>query len=437
MRREEDLMVATTNRLRPSGVTQMADVLRILYTSNSTASEGAGAGRAPIGSLALLWLLVVLPACSGIAVMDGHGPPLTCRDAPMTLWSNRYPDGFTFDDVVPMGGGEYWLVRSTKTSSNIPVLTRANRYGEVLAEHHYASDNGQVLTLDSVDRAEDGSLVLAGSVYEGQQAPAAVWFGLAKSNGQLTSNKVFIPESGLRLRLAAVAHPGGGSLFSYAMWLGDPLDESNYLVLHRLDSSGNEVWKHSYPVTTTGWGSPNQTVFAPNGDVFWLTTGKNSMQEDTIRLVRISTSGKVVWDNSYEADRARPKDLALLPNGDLVVVSDSDMLPLLLRISGDGLELRRKIIGGYYYGSLRELTALPDGTLMLVGNASRQPSDLVYHPLWLLHLDQDFQVRWEHLSDSHSSAEALVTTERGFVVSGSYGILNDGAWFAEAVMCPR
>ncbi len=76
-------------------------------------------------------------------------------------------------------------------------------------------------------------------------------------------------------------------------------------------------------------------------------------------------------------------------------------------------------------------TILDDGSLMVAGG-SHGP-DYFGRTLWMLLLDSNLEVRWDYLSDDPGIALSLAKTDGGFVMSGNH----QGAWFAEAVMCPR
>ena len=388
------------------------------------------------GVTACFLLALVLPACSGKAVMDGTGPLFTCNDAPVAFWSHTFPGGSWVRDVLPGGGDERLLVGTAVSKHDQKVISRVGKHGQVFSERIVSYSAGPL----SARRAHDGGLVLGGTA-AGQE----LWFGLASWEGDLLSSTNLGPgHYNTWNPVEVLPHPEGGyivSSFSGGNPVGAKQLSEQYLLLYRLEASGNELWSRSRlidsSVSVVSNPSNNLVVITPNGDIVQLTRQRTALDEAVTRLVRTSAAGELIWDRSFGAETFYwPQDLTVLPNGELLVLGTADDKPSVLRLSSDGAQLQRETYGNFSGDRFHAFAVLADGTFAIAG-VSYGP-EAHGSKLWLLHLDADLQVRWDYLSDFYASPISMVKTERGFAIGGiAGGGLMGQAWFAEGTVCER
>lgn len=218
------------------------------------------------------------------------------------------------DDVVQLADGGYVVVGSTLsfTAGNFDVwVTRLDENGAPLWQQTFGgSDNEFAL---SVIASGDGGVVFTAFIGAGSFGGSAqdAWVVRLDAAGDILWQKIFTGPGFDQIRAVKLLPDGGFALAGFTSPAFTPID----LLVIRVDSVGDTIWKKVYPATNSGFG----LVVAADDNL--LVTGLTDDSEADLFLTKIdSSNGLVIWAKQYGgAGFDRGNDLVELPGGSIVV----------------------------------------------------------------------------------------------------------------------
>ncbi|WP_437307502.1 hypothetical protein [Sorangium sp. So ce388] len=276
-----------------------------------------------------------------------------------------------------------------------------------------APDNGGVAALDDAGNVvwsavplaggflhtgaltSDGGVVVVGQTHDpSSPSGEGLWFGRLDGAGELRAAHALGPTHYMAwVDIELLPHPDGGYVLSTH---DSQLDGAEpRLVLLRLDDDGQLVRRRVTPLAPgsevgQSW-SRGGVALLPGGDVVQL-----SAHGAYLRVVRSTGQTEPVFDRALEeVGEAWPQDIAALPDGRIAVVALSHQQSRLILLDAEGRVLWQKTYEPELDTALNALAYDPSTGLLHLAGATRG-ADGGTQRMWLLSVDTDGVVRWEH-----------------------------------------
>ncbi|MHC4844958.1 MAG: hypothetical protein ACYTCU_02230 [Planctomycetota bacterium] len=198
----------------------------------------------------------------------------------------------------------------------------------------------------------------------------------------------------------------------------------------RLSSAGDLLWQQEYG----GGIAESAEAVTPTSDGGFAVAGRTNSSgagSDDVWVMKLDSAGAIQWQKTFggmEADVA--EDIVALDDGGFAVVGSTDSLtpsshaPWVLRLDAAGTLLWQRAVGSGVWGDLGAVAQTVDGHLVVVGRVGEpgfQTNDL-----WCAKLDVEtgrmlWQRAYEGAQGDFGSAVLPLSTDRGFVIGGTWG----------------
>jgi uncharacterized delta-60 repeat protein len=288
------------------------------------------------------------------------------------------PDQFGIDEgthVAVAADGSVYVTGSTLGNRGDALLLKFSPEGLLLWQRRW--DGGATERGEAVAVAGDGSIYVVGGTSSFGDSLFVLRFA---PDGTLTSQAIFGPASGDGLAVAAdgsvyvagtAARPGGLSQFD--------------VVLLKFTPTGTLVWRRAYSGSEIADARGGVTV-ALDGSVYVAGAIQASTQKVTVDalIVKFGPDGSLLWDRGWGG---RSGDVgggvAALPDGTVVLVGDSNSFgagsddAFVLRLSADGKGLDSNTWGGADIDHAEDAVIAPNGTIV-VGATTGNPAPYVF-----------------------------------------------------------
>lgn len=339
-------------------------------------------------------------------------------------------------------------------------------------DKRFAGDS--VETLNSVRRAADGSLFLAGysnSKATGEKSATSkggydYWIVKTDSNGNKLWDKVIGSTSNDYLMAVWPTSDGGCLLGGYS---GGPVSgdktkaaygSNDYWVV-RLSNNGTKLWDSTYG----GTGYEELRYIEPTTDKGFLLVGyTNSVKSGSkkspgkgagdVWILKIDSSGRSQWDSTYggNSDESCYEAHQTKDGGFLIAASSKSPISgnktvdsigsydiWILKISGTGVVQWDKVYGGKLSEDIFTFVELNDGGFLLAGNSyslasgNKTLGNRGTVDIWLIRTNVAGNKIWERIIGGNSDEKCNIirkASDNGFILGGySYSGTGDRSKF--------
>ena len=214
-------------------------------------------------------------------------------------WSQNYGDGSVgiFRMIKVINDSAYIIAGYGNTADNNSQdcwLVKIDDEGEVIWSHTYGGDSRE--WCQDVDRTRDGGFVLSGITISFGAGGSDAYVIKVDEDGDEEWSRTYGTERDEGL-VEIVQMPDGGYVFAGSAILpGD--DENRDMYVVRVDSSGEEIWTHTYG------GRRDDNCYAltltPDGGIILAgksdTEGRNYLD---FYIVRFNFQGEVLWQRTF------------------------------------------------------------------------------------------------------------------------------------------
>jgi len=193
----------------------------------------------------------------------------------------------------------------------------------------------------------------------------------------------------------------------------------------RLDSSGNIIWKKTF--SGNSWDVANSVQQTPDGG-FVVAGGTSSFGtgEADLLLLKLDSSGNVVWKKTFgEGDYSSPNFIGQTSDGGFVVTGRTTSFvtghadAFLLRLDSSGNIAWKKILRGNSDNQANSVQQTSDGGFIIAGytysfGAGSRDS-------LLLKVDSSGNIAWKKIFGGRGDDQALFaqqTSNGGFIIAG-------------------
>ncbi|WP_437730514.1 hypothetical protein [Sorangium sp. So ce1335] len=282
-------------------------------------------------------------------------------------------------------------------------------------------------------RTEEGGLMVAGERHDpSSPSGKGLWLGRLDGAGALLAAHSLGPThymSGVEIEL--LQHPDGGYLLSTHDSQMD--GEAPRLVLIRLDDEGQLVHRRETPLaegSEVGYNwSHGAAALLPGGDVVQITA-----HDAHLRLIRSTEATEPVYDRVLEEiGTVWPQDIAVMPDGRIAIVALSVGQNHVILLDAEGSVLWHRSYRPEFDTQLNAVTHDPSTGLLHLAGTTRG-ADGGTMRMWLLSVDTDGAVRWEHegLVGTPSPINSVTALPGGgFAAAGfgefAYAVVRPGA----------
>ena len=151
------------------------------------------------------------------------------------------------------------------------------------------------------------------------------------------------------------------------------INDDTDLLLVKIEPNGRSVWaqKITTPPSSVFAASPRIDI-APNGDIL-LSAGRTytNSNDDKMWAIRMDSNAQILWNRTFTRGIDSSKDIAVLPNGDIVLAGTSEQNGnhefLVLRLDSNGDRVWHKTFGGNGTEVLNGMCLTSDGNIAFVG----------------------------------------------------------------------
>ncbi len=219
----------------------------------------------------------------------------------------------------------------------------------------------------------------------------------------------------------------------------------DFLIL-RVDGEGSTIWKKRFqdPEDTSAY----DVIQASDGSYYLIGTKRIIHKYEDIRVIKINSKGKKVWDKNYGGDRVDVGEGIVEAEDNTFILAGSTYSygtggdVLLLKIDSDGEVLWTKNFGGNKQDQLRDvdgntvsgrhITKTPDGGVLVSGYTSSydgNPEDPLCEKnpcqggayMWVFKIDTSGNLLWQyiHPGDGGTAFSAKQGNDGSVVIFGS------------------
>ena len=316
---------------------------------------------------------------------DGQCKAGKCEGLPMPLFMVTF-DGLTgaVAALLPRAGGQMLTVASTGLQGKGKAdfwLVRTDAFGKLQWQTTVGSAADE-LAHGAAGTSDDGAGVV-GSVAPGPSGGLDGYLVRTGPTGRAQWKQVAGGAGQDELR--AVATFGNDDIIA----AGRKGVGKGLMWLVRVSSVGTVLWEQTYPGDL---GVANAVVALPDGG-FALAGSTNALARFTV--VRTDAAGKLIWQKTPGLDGSAALSLAVLADGTLIAGGTQAGTPTtarLVRFAQDGTVTWDLLYGGNAAGHVSALVLQPEGTLAVAGT---QVADDAKTHAWLLRVDVNGKEIWQ------------------------------------------
>jgi hypothetical protein len=320
---------------------------------------------------------------------------------------------------------------SFASSQNDLLLLKLDSSGSIVWKKRFGG--GNVDSARSVQQTSDGGFVVVGRTQSfGAGDPDLLLFKL-DSSGNILWKKTF-GESNDDEPLSVRQTSDGGFIVagvtgSFGFGISD-------LLLLKLDSSGNVAWKRIFRGSKSSAAFSVQQTSDSGFIVAGVTDFSPAASSSGLLLLRLDPSGNIVWKKTFgggSLDGARSvqqtHDGGFIVAGDTYSFGAGSTDLLLLKLDPSGNIVWKKTFGGSGIDSADSVQQTSDGGFVVAGGT--QSFDAGSVDLLLLKLDSSGNILWRKTfggSNIDSAVSVQQTSDGGFIVAGGTQSFGTGGW---------
>ncbi len=330
-------------------------------------------------------------------------------------------------------GAERWLHAVPRLRRPIPspldataVHRAANSFGRAYGGP--GEDGAYLVRLNS-----DGSLVLGGETDSFGAGGHDLWLFRLDGSGAITWQKTYGTDGDEAGEV--IAAPDGGYVL-----VGRNFDQ-DIAWIAKLDANGAIQWQKQLSPNTAGYAGAQ--LLSDGGVLVFGNAINMSTFTFTFRLLRLSSSGAVVWQKEYPSSRSLVGAPQQLSDGSFLVAGTSvDMASnatdvWLMKLSSSGAIQWQKTYGGSEDDVAGAVTPISGGYLLAAQTNSFGPgAGTDAFNIWLLKLDTSGNTLWQKVLGGPGDDFAFPSAQLadGWLLSGmtsSFGAGGDDALLAK------
>jgi uncharacterized repeat protein (TIGR01451 family) len=342
----------------------------------------------------------------------------------VTFGGNSEDFGFSILQTIDEGFVAAGYSESFGSDGDFDIyLVRTDVDGTLVWQYTY--DEGYIEQANDIIQLPDGSFLVIGKAndVDGTAAgtPSQVYLMRINARGGLVWSRRYgnngLAQSGRKI----IRTTDGGYMVigSTQRTVGG----DNDILLLKLDSNADEVWREVYgtPYTDAGQG----IVEVPGGYVFAANVKDGQSSDNDVAIYRVNNTGGLVSLNVYGdlSDNEDVSDLIKTQDGNVLLVGSSDNFNNAYIIKSDfnGDTLwTREITVGPFGNELKAVIEQEDGSIVATGLTARNTSTL---SILLLKMTADGDVIWqrslgEEFSDNRFGEGIAQAADGGLVITG-------------------
>lgn len=148
-------------------------------------------------------------------------------------------------------------------------------------------------------------------------------------------------------------------------------------------------------------------------------------------IVKTDKNGNISWNKTYDIlNDSFFSSVQLTTDGGFILAGSTKPFDtfldngLLVKTDKDGNELWSKYFGGEEYDSFNAVRQTSDDGYIIVGESNSYSDNI--QDIWLVKIDKDGNEMWNKTLSSNydSSSDIKITSDGGYVITGSSGITN-------------
>jgi len=346
--------------------------------------------------------------------------------------------GIYGNDLVETNDGDYviagWIkYQSVRYRDHDLWLLKSDAEGNEIWQRRLGGKSTD--RANAIIETSTGNLLVAGETYSFGSGTYDAWLIMLNSNGDILWNRTY---GGKGIERAFDLTEASDHGFVFTGFTESPGRGSSDVLIIKIDSSGNQVWKKTYGGKGIDRG---YSICRLNGDGFAIAgyTTSNSRGGLDMLILRIDKKGNKLWETTYGGkgdDQAR----SILSIGDSSFAitggtySEGSGLEdlIFLKLGRTGKVISKQIYGGKLSDSGLGMSETTDGGFIVTGYTESEGSG--YKDVWLMKLDRDGKQEWSRTFGGHTTDEAYAvvpTDDGGFVLSGlskSTGYRETDVW---------
>ncbi len=220
---------------------------------------------------------------------------------------------------------------------------------------------------------------------------------------------------------------GGYIIIGYEVDL-DPRDWDELIV--RLDSDGNQIWRHAYGGEEIGYGS--DVLETADGDyvVVGFTESYGTGNGD-LWLFKTDSEGNELWSRTFAGEmHGRGDKLCQTSDGGFIIAGTNFDIAMeadtwLIKTDSDGNETWNQSYGSEEYTENgNSVVQSSDGAYIILGSISIGGID---NDIWLAKVDQQGNLTWQFVFDGVDDQygwDVIQTMDEGYLFTGYTGLLS-------------
>ncbi len=299
--------------------------------------------------------------------------------------------------------------------------------GFVTFERIFGSPEGD--GVGSVRETADGGFLLAGSITRLDQEYSDASLIKTDRYGQVEWSQWYGQEEWSEGLSVGIPLAEGGYIAVGSHANSQQRLEPNIYAI-KTDASGTLVWEKSYGKSDFKADAGSDII--PTGDGGFLIAGYTQTQQDkNAYLIKINASGVVLWEKTYggaggeDIDSIRPT-----ADGGYVFVGStstnatggsSDFDIYLVKIGSTGEVVWEKKYGGTDWDRAGGFILTPDGGYLIAGYTASPEFGAVARDAYLLKLDASATKEWQQLygwEHKDGASEVIATDDGGYLLVG-------------------